>query len=105
MYFLTQTYTHYMYCPPYLTGKYGGLELGYMEHCLVMEELSRVSASIALSYGAHSNLCLNQIVRNGNDEQKDKYLPDVRYHCILKHKFKLYLFALSPIDQKTTQTL
>lgn len=57
--------------------KYGGADLGYLEHCLVMEELSRASGSIALSYGAHSNLCLNQIVRNGNDEQKDKYLPDL----------------------------
>ena len=43
----------------------------------MMEELSRASGSIALSYGAHSNLCLNQIVRNGNEEQKDKYLPKV----------------------------
>ncbi|KAL4240073.1 hypothetical protein ACF0H5_000867 [Mactra antiquata] len=58
-------------------GKYGGSELGYLEHCIVMEELSRASGSIALSYGAHSNLCINQIVRNGNDEQKDKYLPDL----------------------------
>eukprot|EP00871_Galdieria_phlegrea_P001152 jgi/Galph1/2037/GphlegSOOS_G722.1 len=54
---------------------YGGLGLGYTEHCIVMEELSRASASIALSYGAHSNLCVNQIVRNGNEEQKSKYLP------------------------------
>lgn len=53
--------------------------MGYVEHCLVMEEMSRASASIALSYGAHSNLCINQIVRNGSEEQKDKYLPDVCY--------------------------
>ena len=51
--------------------------MGYFEHCIVMEELSRASGSIALSYGAHSNLCLNQIVRNGNEEQKEKYLPKV----------------------------
>ncbi|KAG2179318.1 hypothetical protein INT44_006163 [Umbelopsis vinacea] len=55
--------------------KYGGLGLGYMEHTLVMEEISRASGSVALSYGAHSNLCVNQIVRNGNEEQKQKYLP------------------------------
>ncbi|KYQ92751.1 isovaleryl-CoA dehydrogenase [Tieghemostelium lacteum] len=54
--------------------KYGGLDLGYTAHCIVMEELSRASASIALSYGAHSNLNINQITRNANDKQKDKYL-------------------------------
>jgi len=55
--------------------KYGGLGLGYYEHCIVMEEISRGSGSVGLSYGAHSNLCVNQIVRNGNEEQKSKYLP------------------------------
>eukprot|EP00002_Diphylleia_rotans_P039700 TRINITY_DN926_c0_g1_i1.p1 TRINITY_DN926_c0_g1~~TRINITY_DN926_c0_g1_i1.p1 ORF type:complete len:417 (+),score=115.41 TRINITY_DN926_c0_g1_i1:54-1304(+) len=55
--------------------EYGGLGLKYTEHCIAMEEISRASASVALSYGAHSNLCVNQIVRNGNKEQKDKYLP------------------------------
>lgn len=55
--------------------KYGGLGLGYTEHTFVMEEISRASGSVALSYGAHSNLCVNQIVRNGNEEQKQKYLP------------------------------
>ncbi|SAL94896.1 hypothetical protein [Absidia glauca] len=55
--------------------QYGGLGLGYLEHTFVMEELSRASGSVALSYGAHSNLCVNQIVRNGNDAQKEKYLP------------------------------
>lgn len=55
--------------------EYGGAAMGYTEHCLVMEELSRASASIALSYGAHSNLCVNQIVRNGSEAQKAKYLP------------------------------
>lgn len=58
--------------------KYGGLGLGYLEHTFVMEELSRASGSVALSYGAHSNLCVNQIVRNGNDAQKEKYLPKVQ---------------------------
>merc|ERR1712137_89853 len=55
--------------------EYGGADLGYLAHCLVIEELSRASASVALSYGAHSNLCVNQIVRNGNTAQKEKYLP------------------------------
>jgi isovaleryl-CoA dehydrogenase len=55
--------------------KYGGLGLSYTDHCIIVEELSRASGSIALSYGAHSNLCVNQIVRNGNEEQKQKYLP------------------------------
>ncbi|KAL0083638.1 acyl-CoA dehydrogenase/oxidase [Phycomyces blakesleeanus] len=55
--------------------EYGGLGLGYLEHTLVMEELSRASGSVALSYGAHSNLCVNQITRNGTKAQKDKYLP------------------------------
>lgn len=49
----------------------------YLDHCIVMEEISRSSASIGLSYGAHSNLAVNQIVRNGNEEQKQKYLPKV----------------------------
>lgn len=55
--------------------KYGGLGLGYTAQCLIMEELSRASASVGLSYAAHSNLCVNQIHRNGNEEQKRKYLP------------------------------
>lgn len=58
--------------------EYGGLGLHYTEHCIAMEEISRASGSIALSYGAHSNLCVNQIVRNANDELKQKYLPKVR---------------------------
>ena len=53
----------------------GGLGLGYLEHSIVIEELSRASASVALSYGAHSNLCVNQLARNGTAEQKAKYLP------------------------------
>ena len=54
---------------------YGGLGLGYLAHCVAMEELSRASASVALSYAAHSNLCINQIQRNGTAEQKQRYLP------------------------------
>src|SRR6187402_3401944 len=55
--------------------EYGGSGLGYLEHCVAMEEISRGSASVGLSYGAHSNLCVNQIRRNGSDVQKRKYLP------------------------------
>ncbi|MDF3062851.1 MAG: acyl-CoA dehydrogenase [Microvirga sp.] len=55
--------------------EYGGAGLGYLEHCVAMEEVSRASASVGLSYGAHSNLCVNQIRRNGNDAQKRRYLP------------------------------
>ena len=54
---------------------YGGLGLGYLEHVVAMEEVSRASASVGLSYGAHSNLCVNQIRRWGSDEQKQRYLP------------------------------
>lgn len=54
---------------------YGGANLGYLAHVVAMEEISRASASVGLSYGAHSNLCVNQIARNGNAEQKQKYLP------------------------------
>ena len=55
--------------------EYGGTHLGYLAHCVAMEEISRASASVGLSYGAHSNLCLNQIRKNGTEEQKHKYLP------------------------------
>src|ERR1700760_1808604 len=55
--------------------EYGGAGLGYLEHCIALEEISRASASVGLSYGAHSNLCVNQIRRNGNEKQKRKYLP------------------------------
>ncbi|BBU60946.1 isovaleryl-CoA dehydrogenase [Methylosinus sp. C49] len=54
---------------------YGGAGLGYLEHVVIMEELSRASASVGLSYGAHSNLCVNQLRRNGTCEQKRRYLP------------------------------
>jgi isovaleryl-CoA dehydrogenase len=55
--------------------EWGGAGLGYLEHCVAMEEVSRASAAVGLSYGAHSNLCVNQIRRNGNEAQKRKYLP------------------------------
>ncbi|KGK41825.1 isovaleryl-CoA dehydrogenase [Nitrincola sp. A-D6] len=55
--------------------EYGGSGMGYLAHVIAMEEISRASASVALSYGAHSNLCVNQINRNGTQEQKEKYLP------------------------------
>ncbi|KAJ3567018.1 hypothetical protein NP233_g6639 [Leucocoprinus birnbaumii] len=57
--------------------KYGGLDLGYLQHTLAMEALSEASGSVALSYGAHSNLCVNQIHRHGTETQKDKYLTDL----------------------------
>jgi isovaleryl-CoA dehydrogenase len=54
---------------------YGGAGMGYLAHCVAMEEISRGSASVGLSYGAHSNLCVNQISRNGTSDQKTRYLP------------------------------
>ena len=70
-----------------LSVEYGGTGLGFLDHVIVMEEMSRVSAAIALSYGAHSNLCVNQMVRHANEEQKEKYMPKVRtkrVHTVLK---------------------
>ncbi len=55
--------------------EHGGAAMGYLAHCVAMEEISRASASVALSYGAHSNLCVNQINRNGTDDQKARFLP------------------------------
>ena len=55
--------------------EYGGADMGYLAHVIAMEEISRASASVGLSYGAHSNLCVNQIYRHGTSEQKAKYLP------------------------------
>jgi len=55
--------------------EYGGTNMGYLAHIIAMEEISRGSASVGLSYGAHSNLCMNQIQKNGSDAQKQKYLP------------------------------
>lgn len=57
--------------------EYGGAGMGYLAHVIVTEELARASASVSLSYGAHSNLCVNQLKLNGNDAQKRKYLPDL----------------------------
>jgi isovaleryl-CoA dehydrogenase len=58
-----------------VSGDYGGSQMGYLAHVVAMEEVSRGSASIGLSYGAHSNMCINQIARNGNPEQRERYLP------------------------------
>lgn len=55
--------------------EFGGAGMGYLEHCVAMEEISRASASVGLSYGAHSNLCVNQIRLNGSDEQRGRFLP------------------------------
>ncbi|HAT84974.1 MAG TPA: acyl-CoA dehydrogenase, partial [Rhizobiales bacterium] len=55
--------------------EFGGAGMGYLEHVIAVEEISRASASVGLSYGAHSNLCVNQLNRNGTKEQKEKYLP------------------------------
>jgi isovaleryl-CoA dehydrogenase len=57
--------------------EYGGANMGYLAHMIAMEEISRASASVGLSYGAHSNLCVNQINRNGTPEQRKKYLPEL----------------------------
>ena len=57
--------------------EYGGADMGYLAHCVAMEEISRASASVGLSYGAHSNLCVNQIHRWGTPEQKERYLPEL----------------------------
>ncbi len=57
--------------------EYGGAGMGYLAHMIAMEEISRASASVGLSYGAHSNLCVNQIKRNGSDAQRKKYLPSL----------------------------
>lgn len=65
-----------------LAAEYGGTGLGYLDHIIVMEEMSRVSAAIALSYGAHSNLCVNQMVRHANEKQKEKYMAKVRSQSV-----------------------
>jgi isovaleryl-CoA dehydrogenase len=63
--------------------EYGGADMGYLAHIVAMEEISRASASVGISYGAHSNLCVNQINRNGTAAQKQKYLPGlVSGECI-----------------------
>lgn len=58
-----------------IPAEYGGSDLGYLAHVIAMEEISRASASVGLSYGAHSNLCMNNLYLNGNEEQRQKYLP------------------------------
>ena len=60
---------------PTASAEYDGMEMGYQEHCIIMEELSRASGSIGLSYAAHSQLCVNQLCLNGNEEQKRRFLP------------------------------
>lgn len=65
-----------------LPEKYGGAGLGYLENCIAIEEVSRASGAIGLSYGDQTNLAINQIVRNGSEEQKEKYLPKV---CTIVH--------------------
>lgn len=57
--------------------RFGGSAMGYLAHIIVLEEISRASASVGLSYGAHSNLCVNQVHRNGSESQKEKYLPEL----------------------------
>lgn len=61
--------------------EYGGSGATYLDHCIAMEEMTRASAAIGASYGVHSNVCVNQIHRNGTEEQKQKYLPKVRRIC------------------------
>ena len=56
-------------------GEFGGAELGYLAHVIAMEEISRASGAVGLSYGAHSNLCMNQLQRWGNNEQKQRHMP------------------------------
>src|SRR6478735_276971 len=58
-----------------VSSAYGGSELGYLAHLVAMEEISRASGSVGLSYGAHSNLCVNNIFHNGNEAQRRKYIP------------------------------
>ena len=58
-----------------ISEEFGGVDMGYLAHCVAVEEISRANATIGMSYGAHSNLCINQIYRWGNEQQKNKYLP------------------------------
>ena len=69
--------------------EYGGTGMGYLAHMVAMEEISRASASVGLSYGAHSNLCINQIMRNGSEVQRKKYL-----HCHESHFLKIQILFL-----------
>ena len=58
-----------------ISEEFGGVDMGYLAHCVAVEEISRANAAVGMSYGAHSNLCLNQIYRWGNSDQKKKYIP------------------------------
>ena len=58
-----------------ISEEFGGVDMGYLAHCVAVEEISRANAAVGMSYGAHSNLCLNQIYRWGNSDQKEKYIP------------------------------
>ena len=60
-----------------ISEEFGGVDMGYLAHCVAVEEISRANAAVGMSYGAHSNLCVNQIYRWGNSEQKNKYLPKI----------------------------
>ena len=66
-----------------ISEEYGGVDMGYLAHCVAVEEISRANAAIGMSYGAHSNLCVNQIYRWGNAQQKNKYLPEIASGNIL----------------------
>lgn len=78
---------------------YGGTDGTYLDQCIILEELSRANAAIALSYGAHSNLCLNQIHRNGTEEQKKKYLPKVSQRIC----WPLFLLLFTIVLTRTRQ--
>ena len=92
--------------------EYGGAGMGYLEHVVALEEISRASASVGLSYGAHSNLCVNQIRRNGNERQKRKYLPELisgKYPGALamsenRRRFRRGRHALAGGERKVTNT-
>ena len=82
------------------TEEYGGVGGSYMDQVLILEEIARASASVSMTMGAHSNLCINQLVRNANREQKEKYLPAVRMRaevrrwtdcCLNQSKSTVYL--------------
>ena len=67
-----------------ISEEFGGVDMGYLAHCVAVEEISRANAAIGMSYGAHSNLCINQIYRWGNEQQKNKYLPKLKANGLLR---------------------
>lgn len=77
--------------------EYGGTGGSYLDHVIVMEEISRACGAIGLSYGAHSNLCVNQINRNGTKEQKMKYLPKVYQFVDSNEKYIYNDFIMTTI--------